>query len=57
MPGDGGRHTLVSVDRELIFARAGFGPNAIGYPEAWDLQRTLHVRRVDGDIPDCCLLL
>jgi lipoyl(octanoyl) transferase len=57
MPGDGGRHTLVSVDRELVFARAGFGPDAIGYPEAWDLQRALHVRRADGDIPDCCLLL
>jgi lipoyl(octanoyl) transferase len=45
------------VDRELVFARAGFGPAAIGYQEAWDLQRALHERRVDGDIPDCCLLL
>jgi lipoyl(octanoyl) transferase len=46
----------VSVD-ELIFARAGFGPGAVPYPEAWDLQRALHERRVRGDIPDCCLLL
>ncbi len=47
----------MSVDGELVFARAGFGPGAVGYPEAWDLQRMLHERRVDGDIPDCCLLL
>jgi lipoyl(octanoyl) transferase len=42
---------------ELIFARAGFGPGAVPYPQAWDLQRALHERRVRGDIPDCCLLL
>jgi lipoyl(octanoyl) transferase len=47
----------VSVDRELVFARAGFGPDAIAYQQAWDLQRELHERRVNGDIPDCCLLL
>jgi lipoyl(octanoyl) transferase len=45
------------VDRELIFARAGFGPGALPYPEAWDLQRLLHERRVRGEIPDSCLLL
>jgi lipoyl(octanoyl) transferase len=45
------------VDRELVFARAGFGPDAVPYLEAWDLQRELHERRVAGDIPDCCLLL
>ncbi len=48
---------LVRMERELIFARAGFGPEAIGYQRAWDLQRELHERRVRGDIPDCCLLL
>jgi lipoyl(octanoyl) transferase len=48
---------LVSMERELIFARAGFGPDAIEYRRAWDLQRDLHERRVRGDIPDCCLLL
>jgi lipoyl(octanoyl) transferase len=42
---------------ELVYARAGFGPAAIGYLPAWDLQRALHERRVSGDIPDCCLLL
>ncbi len=42
---------------ELVYARAGFGPGALGYLRAWDLQRVLHERRVNGDIPDCCLLL
>ena len=45
------------VDRELIFARAGFGADAVPYPQAWDLQRVLHERRSAGQIPDCCLLL
>jgi lipoyl(octanoyl) transferase len=48
---------LGSVERELIFARAGFGADAIPYQQAWDLQRELHERRVRGDVPDCCLLL
>jgi lipoyl(octanoyl) transferase len=52
-----GRNTLVSVDRELVFARAGFGPDAVPYLEAWDLQRALHERRARGGVPDCCLLL
>jgi len=50
-------HTLVHVDHELIFARAGFGHDAVPYPQAWELQRELHERRAAGDIPDCCLLL
>jgi len=41
----------------LVFARAGFGNAAVPYPQAWDVQRQLHERRVRGDIPDCCLLL
>src|SRR5580692_7374273 len=45
------------MERELIFARAGFGPDAVPYQQAWDLQRDLHERRVRGDIPDTCLLL
>lgn len=45
------------MDRELVFARAGFGPDAVPYLEAWDLQRELHERRAGGGIPDCCLLL
>jgi lipoyl(octanoyl) transferase len=44
-------------DAELIYAKVGFGPQSIGYLQAWDLQRALHERRVNGDIPDCCLLL
>ena len=47
---------LVGVD-ELIFARAGFGAEAVPYPQAWELQRELHARRSAGEIPDCCLLL
>jgi lipoyl(octanoyl) transferase len=45
------------MGHELIFARAGFGSDALPYLQAWDLQRQLHERRVLGDIPDCCLLL
>jgi lipoyl(octanoyl) transferase len=45
------------MDHELVFARAGFGADAVPYPQAWDLQRLLHERRVRGEIPDCCLLL
>jgi lipoyl(octanoyl) transferase len=58
MPGGADRaFMLVSMERELIFARAGFGADAIPYPRAWELQRELHERRVRGDIPVCCLLL
>jgi lipoyl(octanoyl) transferase len=58
MPGNADRdRKLVFMERELIFARAGFGGDAIPYLEAWDLQRDLHERRVRGDIPDTCLLL
>src|ERR1700729_1868761 len=45
------------MERELIFARAGFGPDAVPYQQAWDLQRDLHERRVRGDIPATSLLL
>lgn len=43
--------------RELVFIHAGFGPDALGYEQAWALQRDLHARRVAGQIPDVCLLL
>jgi lipoyl(octanoyl) transferase len=45
------------VDGELIFARAGFGAQAVGYLDGWDLQRRLHERRCRGEVPDTCLLL
>jgi lipoyl(octanoyl) transferase len=45
------------VDGELVFIRAGFGASALDYERALDLQRELHQRRADGEIPDCCLLL
>jgi lipoyl(octanoyl) transferase len=48
---------LVCMERELIFARAGFGADAVPYQQAWDLQRDLHGRRVSDEIPDTCLLL
>jgi lipoyl(octanoyl) transferase len=58
MPGDADRaRKLVFMERELIFARAGFGADAIPYQQAWDLQRDLHERRVRDEIPDTCLLL
>ena len=42
---------------DLLFARIGLGDNAIGYLDGWDLQRRVHGQRVDGEIPDTCLLL
>jgi lipoyl(octanoyl) transferase len=45
------------VDQELVFIRAGFGTDALGYQAAWQLQRDLHGRRAAGEIPDTCLLL
>ena len=45
------------MDRELVFIRAGFGQAALGYEQAWELQRDLHARRASGQIPDSCLLL
>jgi lipoyl(octanoyl) transferase len=45
------------VDAELVLARAGFGAQAIGYLDGWELQRRLHERRCRGEIPDACLLL
>lgn len=43
--------------RELVFIHGGFGADALGYEQAWTLQRDLHARRVAGEIPDVCLLL
>ena len=45
------------VHGELVFAHAGFGADAVPYPDGWDLQRRLHDRRAAGLIPDTCLLL
>jgi lipoyl(octanoyl) transferase len=42
---------------DLVFVHAGFGEHAVPYPEAWDLQRRLHERRVAGEIADTVLLL
>jgi lipoyl(octanoyl) transferase len=45
------------VNHELVFIRAGFGAGAVGYEQAWQLQRELHAHRAAGEIPDTCLLL
>jgi lipoyl(octanoyl) transferase len=45
------------VNGELVFAHAGFGTGALPYPQAWELQRRVHEQRVNGTIPDACLLL
>lgn len=50
-------HTLTGVDGEFVFARAGLGSDALPYEQALDLQRELHERRVNDEIPDTCLLL
>jgi lipoyl(octanoyl) transferase len=42
---------------ELQFEEAGLGPEALDYLAAWDLQRQVHARVVDGDLPDTVLLL
>jgi lipoyl(octanoyl) transferase len=38
---------------ELEIVRAGLVP----YEQAWEMQRQLHARRVDGEVPDTMLLL
>jgi lipoyl(octanoyl) transferase len=45
------------VNGELVIARLGLGRREVPYPEALELQRKLHDRRVQGEIPDTCLLL
>ena len=45
------------MNAELVIARLGLGRRHVPYPEALDLQRELHERRVQGEIPDTCLLL
>ncbi len=40
-----------------MYAHAGFGRDAVDYVAAWDLQRQVHARRVEGAIPDSCLVL
>lgn len=45
------------MDRELIFILAGFGDSALPYDQALALQRELHARRAEDEIPDVCLLL
>ncbi len=45
------------VRGELVFARIGLGPEAVGYLETWELQRQVHEQRARGAVPDTCLLL
>jgi lipoyl(octanoyl) transferase len=45
------------VDAELVYAHVAFGADAVDYVQAWDMQRSVHARRVSGEVPDSCLLL
>jgi len=45
------------VNAELVYAHAGFGSDAVDYVHGWDMQRAVHGRRVNGEVPDSCLLL
>ena len=45
------------MNDELVFAHVGFGAQAVPYLGGWDLQRAVHQRRADGEIPDTCLML
>ena len=40
---------------ELVYL--AFGPAPVDYVEGWDLQRSIHARRVADEVPDSCLLL
>ena len=42
---------------ELTFVSLGFGDAAVEYTRAWDVQKRVHARRCDDEIPDTCLLL
>lgn len=50
------RRSVAGVS-DLAFVRAGFGPDAVPYEDAWAEQRRLHAARVAGTIPDTVLLL
>jgi lipoyl(octanoyl) transferase len=45
------------VDDELLYVHVGFASAAVDYRTAWDLQRNVHGRRVEGSVLDSCLLL
>jgi lipoyl(octanoyl) transferase len=51
------RRNLDHVADQLVYAHAGFGQDALDYVTGWDLQKSVHARRVAGEIPDSCLLL
>jgi len=42
---------------DLVFREGGFGPGAVDYLAAWDLQRELHARVVAGEAPGTVWLL
>jgi lipoyl(octanoyl) transferase len=49
-----------TVDRttsSLVIQRVGFAPTYVNYEEAWQLQRLVHPRVVEGSAPDTVLLL
>ncbi len=42
---------------DLVVEHVGFGPAAVDYQSAWDLQRRVHADVVSGEAPDTVLLL
>jgi lipoyl(octanoyl) transferase len=47
----------VTLPAALRFQRIGYGDHPVDYGEAWELQRRMHARRVDDEIPDTVLML
>ncbi len=53
-----GAHEVASTSApRLEVRRWGFGSDAVPYQDAWDEQRRIHGRVVDGSAPDTVLLL
>jgi lipoyl(octanoyl) transferase len=49
--------TISPLLHPLTFDYVGFGADAVDYQAAWEIQRRLHVQRVEDDIDDIVLFL
>ncbi|MCM0619536.1 lipoyl(octanoyl) transferase LipB [Nocardioides bruguierae] len=49
--------TTTAPGRQVAFEVAGLGDEAVGYLDAWELQRRVHAEVVAGERPDTVLLL
>jgi lipoyl(octanoyl) transferase len=56
-PGVRGSGVTVGSVSSLAFREGGFGPEAVDYLTAWDIQRELHAAVADGTAPDTVWLL